>query len=134
MERLLPPVPAEAVTARGRPPRLAAGVAAQSPQREAATVARPVHVGVPAALLLVLEVVEAVAQLPLQEQVVVAVEASKICRGGHFAGSWTSQLAKANNAGPKRTSPAAMNLPQLADIRIGIIGLGYVGLPLAIYL
>jgi UDP-N-acetyl-D-galactosamine dehydrogenase len=27
-----------------------------------------------------------------------------------------------------------MSLPVLADVRIGIIGLGYVGLPLAIYL
>jgi len=30
--------------------------------------------------------------------------------------------------------PAAMALPKLAEIRIGIIGLGYVGLPLAVYL
>ena len=27
-----------------------------------------------------------------------------------------------------------MSLPVLADIRIGVIGLGYVGLPLAVYL
>ena len=27
-----------------------------------------------------------------------------------------------------------MSLPVLADVRIGIIGLGYVGLPLAVYL
>ena len=27
-----------------------------------------------------------------------------------------------------------MTLPALADIRIGVIGLGYVGLPLAVYL
>ena len=27
-----------------------------------------------------------------------------------------------------------MKLPALADIRIGVIGLGYVGLPLAVYL
>ena len=27
-----------------------------------------------------------------------------------------------------------MSLPVLADVRIGVIGLGYVGLPLAVYL
>ena len=27
-----------------------------------------------------------------------------------------------------------MKLPKLADVRIGVIGLGYVGLPLAVYL
>ena len=27
-----------------------------------------------------------------------------------------------------------MSLPALGDVRIGIIGLGYVGLPLAVYL
>jgi UDP-N-acetyl-D-galactosamine dehydrogenase len=29
---------------------------------------------------------------------------------------------------------ADVNLPALADVRVGIIGLGYVGLPLAVYM
>ena len=73
-------------------------------------------------------------------------------------GSWTSPSAEANNAAgpatPRAASLAAsasrcnntafvifavewkgpMSLPVLADVRIGIIGLGYVGLPLAVYL
>ena len=40
-------------------------------------------------------------------------------------------MSRQEKAGP-RQNPPVNNLPTIDDVRIGIVGLGYVGLPLAV--